>query len=370
MAAFAVKGQLRLVRNHELNNRIGREGAALGDRSKAYDPLAAGGTVTLVMDPVSRQLVKDFLSLSGTLQNCAGGPTPWGSWISCEETILGKQKLKDAQGRESGGFAREHGYCFEVSAAADMQTRPVALKAMGRFVHEAVAVDPVTGIVYETEDQGTAGLYRFIPKQKGKLAAGGRLQMLAIKGAPQYDTRTGQQVNKPLPVIWVDIADPDPASAATDSLAVYKQGAARGAATFARLEGCWYGKESIFFSSTSGGEKRLGQVWEYRLRGRLAGHLILLYESPGAEALDCPDNLCVSPQGGLLICEDGRGEQFLRGLTPQGQIFDFAKNTVKGFEDRELAGATFSPDGRTLFVNIQTPGLTFAIWGPLKRGAL
>ncbi len=358
MAAFAVGGKIHLVRNHEVPTRVGTPGAAIGGH--AYDPLAGGGTTTLVVDPASRLLERSFVSLSGTHTNCAGGPTPWGAWISCEETTVGV----------AAGFTQGHGYCFEVPATTTEPAAPVPIKAMGRFVHEAIAVDPQPGIVYETEDRATAGFYRYIPQQRGNLHAGGRLQMLAIRGTPNYDTRTGQRVGKPLPVTWVDIDDPDPAVAETDSLAVYTQGFSNGGATFARLEGCWYGNGSIFLNSTSGGDAELGQVWQYRPRGPLAGQLVLLFESPSAEVLDAPDNLCVSPRGGLVLCEDGDDEQYVRGLTQRGQIFDVAKNVVPGAEDSEFAGATFSPDGKTLFVNIQTPGLTFAIWGPWEDGAL
>ncbi|HEY0603548.1 MAG TPA: alkaline phosphatase PhoX [Herpetosiphonaceae bacterium] len=358
MAAFAVGGQVRLVRNHEVRMP---PGAAFGDPSRSYDPLAGAGTTTLIVDPRRRELIQDFISLSGTSTNCAGGPTPWGTWITCEETTSG----------HASGFAQQHGYCFEVNASANGQTTAVALTAMGRFIHEAVAVDPGTGIVYETEDTYSAGLYRFLPNQRGNLAAGGRLQMLAIKDRPGYDTRTGQRVGKPLPVMWVDIADPDPADAEFNPSAVYEQGFAQGAATFGRLEGCWYGNGSIFVNSTNGGDQGLGQVWEYRPRGKSGGQLILLFESPSADVLDAPDNLCVSPRGGLVLCEDGFSEQFLRGLTPDGRIFDLAQNLVPDSSwAGEFAGATFSPDGETLFVNIQMPGLTLAIWGPWAEGAL
>ena len=210
-------------------------------------------------------------------------------------------------------------------------------------------------------------MYRFLPDEAGNLAAGGRLQMLAIKDRPQYDTRTGQRVGKPLPVTWVDIDDPDPATAGTNPLAVYEQGFAKGGATFARLEGCWYGDGSIFFNATSGGDAGLGQVWEYRPRGRSGGQLILVFESTDPELLEKPDNITVSPRGGLLLCEDGGGTDFLRGVNPEGQIFDFARNDIS---NSELAGATYSPDGDTLFVNIQTPGITFAITGPFEKGVL
>ena len=370
MAAFRVNNQLRLVRNHEINNGLGKDGAAFGDLSRAFDPKAGGGTTTLIIDPNTRELVKDFVSLNGSLHNCAGGPAPWGAWITCEETLLGPGIVKDSQGRERGGFTHNHGYCFEVSAKADGARTSEPLKAMGRFVHEAVAVDARTGIVYETEDANPAGFYRFIPKQRGDLAKGGKLQMLVLTGRHQFDLRSGQKQGQTLAVNWVDISQPDPTDENLGSNSVYQQGFKQGGATFARLEGCWFGGDSIFFTSTSGGDNKLGQVWQYIPLNNDKGTLKLVFESPGEAVLDKPDNICVSPRGGLVICEDGDREQFIRGLTRQGKIFDFARNIVPQFETYEFAGATFSPDGKTLFVNIQTPGITFAIWGPWDKGAL
>jgi secreted PhoX family phosphatase len=356
MAAFQVGGELRLVRNHEVRS----SGPALVAAGPNYDTNAPGGTTTLVVDPASRALVRSFVSLSGTATNCAGGPTPWGSWISCEETV----------GGPATGYTQPHGYCFEVSAAADAPVTPVALTAMGRFVHEAIAIDPATGIVYLTEDQSEAGLYRFIPTAPGTLAAGGQLQMLAITGRAGYDTRTGQTRLVDLPVSWVDIADPDPANAETTAGAVRAQGLALGGARFGRLEGAWFGGGRLYVNSTSGGDAGLGQVWEH-LPATGGGTLRLLFESTGRADLSGPDNLCVSPRGqGLVLCEDGLGVQHLRGLTRDGRVFDFARNAVSGSVGEEFAGATFSPDGQTLFVNIQRPGLTFAIWGDWSRGAL
>jgi secreted PhoX family phosphatase len=348
MAAFAgpSSSEVRLVRNHERNT-----GAPFA--TPAYDSLAAGGTTNLVYDTKNKKLVHDNASLSGTIRNCAGGPTPWNSWLTCEENTNDRNE--------------PHGYIFEVPADAQSAVTPVPLKAMGRFVHEACAVDPASGIVYETEDRGTSGFYRFLPDEPGNLVAGGKLQMLAVKARPGYDTRTGQRVGKPLPVTWVDIANPDPTNAGADPLAVFKQGEAGGGATFDRLEGAWYGDGSVFFNSTSGGDAGLGQVWEYRPRGNSGGQLILVFESEDADLLDAPDNLTVSPRGGLLLCEDGDETQYLRGVNPEGQIFDLARNDLN---TKELAGATYSPDGDTLFVNIQTPGITFAITGPFEKGVL
>ncbi len=373
MAALPLpNGNVRLIRNHE-DRDTAANSIVKGDPSTAYDERGGGSTTSLEVEPGGdRELVRDFISLNGTIVNCAGGPTPQNSWITCEETTAGQTQ----------GFAEDHGYNFEVPASAEDEVEAVPLKAMGRFVHEAVAIDPRTGIVYETEDRGTSGFYRFIPDRKGNLAAGGRLQMLALKGnRSNYDTRTGQRVGKPLPVRWVDIEDPDPSAAETNPLAVFEQGKEEGGATFSRLEGCWYGDGSVFFAATDGGDAELGQVWQYRPRGNSGGQLILLFESRSADQLDAPDNVTVTPGGGIILCEDGDGDQFLRGLTQRGRIFDFAQNINNDPDDaREFAGATFSPDGETLFVNIQgdtrgpgSPdelGMTFAIWGPFEDGAL
>jgi secreted PhoX family phosphatase len=200
--------------------------------------------------------------------------------------------------------------------------------------------------------------------------------MLRVANRRQYDTATGQTVGATMLCDWVPIDDPDPTPTdARESGLVYRQGWLQGAARFIRLEGCWPGDGGIFFHATSGGDAGVGQVWFYRSTGDDLGELTLLFESPSAEILDYPDNVTVSPRGGIVICEDGGGEQFLRGLTPSGEIFDFARNTMNR---SEFCGACFAPDGLTLFVNIQgttsdsgrTNGATFAIRGPWQDGAL
>jgi uncharacterized protein len=369
MAAFALpNGNVRLIRNHENRDPSGTA-VVKGDASKAYDRKGGGGTTSLevsVGKDGTAALVRDFVSLNGTIVNCAGGPTPWGSWLSCEESVEGRLH----------GWGEEHGYIFEVPATAEVPVTPVPLKAMGRFVHEAVAVDRESGIVYETEDRTpAAGFYRFIPATRGRLATGGRLQMMVIEGRPNYDTGVGQKVGVPLPVRWVDISDPDPKDYGNNPGAIFDQGFAKGAARFARLEGCWYGDKSIYFHATNGGDAQVGQVWRYRPISADRGELVLVFESPSREVLDYPDNITVSPRGGIVICEDGEGEQYLRGLTPKGAIFDLGKNVLNA---TEFAGACFSPDGRVLFVNIMgstrdaglEQGRTMAIRGPWERGAL
>lgn len=361
MAAFQVGRELRLVRNHEVtNNERGIPGSAIGPNP--YDSAAGGGTTTLIIDPHTREIVKDFVSLSGTLINCAGGPTPWGSWISCEETIRGR----------SNGFEQSHGYCFEVPAAANGPITAAPLKAMGRFKHEAIAVDPATKTIYLTEDVGDplakGGFYRFLPNNANRLQDGGRLQMLKVKDKKRFDTRMGQKAGVRLPATWVDIKNPDPPEAETNSLAVYQQGFERDATTFGRLEGCFYGNGRIYFDATSAGEKYLGQIWEYAPQGKDQGILTLLYESKDPAVLNMPDNICLGSNGELFICEDNKRNVHLRIMTPKGEISELARY-VHEQEDldpaaQEFAGVTFSPDFKTLFVNIQIPGLTLAIWGP------
>jgi secreted PhoX family phosphatase len=367
MAAFAA-GHKRayLVRNHEVGDAPDAFAPAL-----AYDPEAGGGTTTLEFDTQQGRLLSSWASISGTVRNCAGGQTPWGSWLTCEETTLGIG---------NGDLTKNHGYIFEVPASGSTltaQANPTPYKAMGRFSHEAVAVDPATGWVYETEDAGSnSGFYRFRPTNPGLLEDGGVLEMLGIVGVIQADTRT-KQTGDWRDVEWhvIDVPDPTPATGATS---VFSQGRAKGAAVFGKLEGAWYGNGSIYFVASSGGDAGQGQVFEY---DPVKERLRLLFESPSSDVLNAPDNLTVSPRGGLVLCEDGDGTEYVHGLTTDGVIFRFIQNNVdlrttpiNGFSldyrGSEFAGACYSPDGKWLFVNIQTPGISFAITGPWGSGGI
>lgn len=237
---------------------------------------------------------------------------------------------------------------------------PVPLRAMGRFVHEAVAVDSATGIVYQTEDQprDRSGLYRFIPDTPEVLADGGQLQMMAVTGHPRFVTSHGHTQGAVWPAHWVDIADPDHE--------VSDQGFAAGAARFERLEGAFPGDNGIYFVSTSGGDAQTGQVFHYLPTSAEGGELRLVFESPSQEVLNSPDNIVLSPHGGVLLCEDPRSpDRFIRELDPKGQIV----NLVRGRRG-EFAGSCFSPDGQVMFFNVQgsveqngsTASGTYALW--------
>ncbi|MBD2196911.1 MULTISPECIES: alkaline phosphatase PhoX [Calothrix] len=366
MAAFPGKGKTTiLVRNHEL----GTSSPNPVSGSIKYSNEAQGGTTTIVIGR-NGEVIKQFSSLAGTIRNCAGGPTPWDSWISCEETFS-----------TTVGGTKKHGYNFEVVANANSGlVTPVPLVDMGRFSHEAVAVDPKTHYIYETEDRSDSCFYRFVPKVRpkkpGDLARGGTLYALKIKAYPNgVDTSNINTqlipVGKELPVEWVKIDDPDPIEESkAKGLGVRYEAQRKGAAIFFRGEGAWYGKGLIYFISTQGGPKAVdsrdrgnGQIWVYNPRKETL--TLLIEASPTGDVLDEPDNVTVSPFGDLFLCEDGGGDsQYVVGVNEEGEIYQFAFNNLN---DSEFAGACFSPDGKTLFVNIQSPGITYAISGPWKK---
>ncbi|MGH9555232.1 MAG: alkaline phosphatase PhoX [Terriglobales bacterium] len=364
---------LVLVRNHEV-----AAGTAFGDR--IYSPQGGGGTSNLIWDKKTEQFISAEASLSGTIRNCSGGVTPWGTWYTCEEV--------DTDTVSAGGIP--HGYVFEVPASGGGQPEP--FPAMGRFSHEAMAVDPRSGIVYETEDgpsvdtDAGSGFYRFLfntPKQAKK---GGTLQMLAVAGQAQLSLQTQGCNGVIYPVEWVTVPSPDPDVTGGEP-STFQQGFNGGGASFRRLEGCWYGDGKIFFHSTTGGPVSEGQIFMY---DPLRETLQILFASPGQGVLENPDNIVVAPDGSLICCEDNSGattnaaERLI--MLPRGgaESFILAVNNLDftgaglgnyirsqsgatfatNWKQQEWAGANFSPDGKWLFVNIQTPGITFAITGP------
>ncbi|MAB82698.1 MAG: phosphatase [Phycisphaerae bacterium] len=391
MGAFSgPDGVTILIRNHEISPGhstigpfdSGGAGIEAIDARRIYDagdpavPGAApsrGGTTTLVYDTRARteqgRLLHHAMSLSGTEHNCAGGITPHSTWISCEESVVGPG---DELGR-----SRRHGYCFEIPATTTPTlVEPNPIVPMGRFNHEAVAVDPHSGIVYMTEDRNDGIIYRYIPDVRDRLLEGGRLQALAVADAPSRDLRNWpSETVAPVPAgstfqtRWIDLQDVD-----SDDDSLRYQGFDRGAARFARGEGMWYGNDGIYFACTTGGSNQRGQIWKYTPAAvgaeasgpasETGGRLELFVEPNDATVIEHADNLTVAPWGDLIVCEDGLADQYLLGVTPEGSIYKLARNQAN---QSEFAGAVFSPDGSTLFVNIQNPGMTLAITGPWNR---
>ena len=382
MTTFPIEGdadRCLLIRNHEMSADDQDEGPFAGMtsvsddiRDKAYDidanglPLPAG-TTTLVFNMKTQQIEKSWMSLVGTIRNCSGGITPWGSWLTCEETL---QKADD-------NISKDHGYVFEVPSSARGLVKAEPLKAMGRFNHEATATDPRTGIVYQTEDAHDSLIYRFLPEAKGELHKSGRLQVLALKDRPRADTRNWYnpgtyRMGERWAVEWLDI---DGIDAPDNDLRL--RGHAKGAALFARGEGMCLAVEktgnAIYFACTSGGEAECGQIWKYTPgdfegtsdESSAPGMLTLVVESTNASEMEMCDNIVASPWGDLVVCEDGPDDEFVRGVTPEGRIYTIARNAHP--DQAEFAGACFAPDGETLFVNTQGPHATYAIRGPWAK---
>jgi secreted PhoX family phosphatase len=368
MGAFGgPNGNTVLIRNHE-NRREAGEAPVIVPPEYRYDqdPTYVAGDTKLVVDG-NLDVVESFAILGGTNVNCAGGQTPWGSWITCEEVVA----------RSATGTP--HGYVFEINASAPgpVQARPVT--AAGRFIHEAVAW--LDGILYETEDKrDDSFFYRYIPETPpgsgGNLAdTTGVLQALKIKGVQNAVMDTFPKVGRPYEVEWVTIDDPNPAGDSADSPgAVGEQARARGAAIFDREEGIWVGGDKVYFDCTEGGRADLGQVYEFDPGSET---ITLIYQSKSVATLENPDNMVIVPAtGDIFLQEDSAGDQFVRGLTPEGRIYDFARTITNS---TEFCGGCFSPDGSAFFLNQQgdrgglpngpsgASAVTYAITGPFQE---
>ncbi|MBL1115691.1 DUF839 domain-containing protein [Streptomyces sp. 110] len=374
------RGATLLVNNHEL----------AGPRSKwphpvplteglVYDPAASGGC-TVVEVAKHGDHVTEWVGIAGTATNCAGGRTPWGTWLTCEET-------EDKAGQN--GMTKDHGYVFEVDPHDREANRdPKPIKALGRYAHEAVVVDPKRGHLYLTEDaSGPNGLlYRWVPPhgfEHGRGKLGTLKDDAGVLQAPKcYDsggnfvddlsraTKTGTVYG----VDWEPVPDRD-----AKSVSVRKQ-FKDGEITRARkLEGMWWADGGAYivssFARAESPVQHDGQVWFYDPKRRTLTLKVLLGVNPDPSkdgAFDGPDNITVSPYGGLVIAEDGEGIQHLFGATEDGRTYPIARNdlnigSAEEPEFSEFTGVVFSPDGSTLYANIQVPGIMLAITGPWRR---
>lgn len=362
-------GSTWLVRNHE--NRMDSRLAVPTVRGLTYDPAGEGGCTLLELDK-HLDVREERVGIAGTAVNCAGGPSLWGTWLTCEET--------EARAGEEG-YTKDHGFIFEVGFQRGHHTVPEPLTAMGRFQHEAIAMDPHNGVVYETEDafDFPFGLfYRFLPDRPkggfGSLRAGGTLQAMRVPGLPDLSAvkEPGEAFDG---IEWIEV--PDPLARQTP---IRDQDFGREGITHAqKLEGCYWGGGCVYFVSSyakseeGSAADHYGQVWRYDPeRNRLT--LVVVFgpdsdlDMPGEE----PDNICLAPDGGLMVCEDGKGVQHVYGLTHQGEVYPMARNRQNiGTPEEpawgEFAGVTFSSDNRTMFVNCYSPGTTFAVTGPFRR---
>lgn len=335
-----------------------------------FNPAAGGGTTTIEVDAAGNR-IREYVSLAGTLNNCAGGRTPWGTWLSCEET-------------ENTVAGVRHGWVFEVDPHdrnANRDPRPI--RALGRFAHESVAVDPGTGVIYETEDAGSPNglFYRWTPPASARRLGRGALRTLAddagtleamratrADGSFVPDLSPAREIGLRYRVEWVAVPD---RFATTTS--VRKQQFAKPVTRSRKLEGMWWGHGGAYFVCSfargAGDNSEAfhdGQVWFYDPASRTIELKIHFEYTPADQDgdPDGPDNITVSPYGGVIVAEDGEGASHLVGSTKGGETFFLARNEIN---DSEFTGPTFSADKKTLFANIQSPGHVFAITGPFVR---
>jgi secreted PhoX family phosphatase len=393
----AGRNRLRLIQNHELP-----AGSPLGVphvEGTVYDPGAtmAGGCTVIETDRSGSNL-GERVAISGTSTNCAGGPTPWGTWLTCEETET-KAGTPWSGAGGTGTYTRDHGYVFEV--CADGRTLPQPIKAFGRYAHEACAVDPQRRRVYLSEDASKPNglFYRWTAPQGVKLGPGiaqtlgdtaGTLEAMAMimddgSVLPDVAYLTSAQLGRPFPVRWVEVPERD--GQTTSVRKQFTGEITRGK----KFEGVFGTEDGVYVVNSfafntddlpADAVKHDGMVWFYSYREQTLTLVTYFPHQTSSDTgakprydgvvFDGPDNVTVTPWGTLVLAEDGVGASHVLSSVPGGPTYAIARNqlnigTAAAPEYSEFTGPTFSSDGKVLFVNIQTPGITLAITGPWER---
>lgn len=386
----APRGRYRLIQNHEVKG--GEEDPVPLVEGTVYDPGALAGGCTVITTDTKGTNHGEFVAISGTVNNCAGGPTPWGTWLTCEETSDRAGKTWTADDGTTGTYEKDHGYVFEVWA--DGTADPTPIKCLGRYAHEALAIDNTRTQVFLSEDADEPNglFYRWSAPAGVKLGPGVMTKLAADAGTlaamqiilddgtvlPDVAYLTSAQLNRPFPVTWIEVPERD--AQTTPVREQFDDGqVTRGR----KFEGVWGTDEGVYVVNSYAWEEgdmpadavpHDGMVWFYNYRNQTI-QLVTYFphqtvtETEGAAPygdlqFDGPDNVTVTPWGSLVLAEDGEGASHVLGSFPGGPTYAIARNQLN---DSEFCGPCFSADGRVLFVNMQSPGYTLAITGPWEK---
>lgn len=376
--AFDVQQRIRLVVNHEC--RASADNPVPLVQGTVYDagvPTGMGGN-TVVEVEADGTFVQQWVALSGTIRNCAGGETPWGSWLSCEEDTTKAGTTVTNGAGQAYTTQKDHGYVFEVFPDSVAGQIPEPIKAWGRAVWEGAAIGPQRHDAYITEDTGGGLFYRWTAPTGTVIKAGiarqfgendGVLQaaQLVRNGRPlvHYGELSAADLDRPYPVRWVDGGEDRQAQRSN------LRSQFPGATQHPKIEGCWSDGRGLWFtlSYTNASQAQQfgidtdsGMIMYYSYKDETLT-LKEYYATGNPEGFHGPDNITVSPFGTVMIAEDGDNPCSLISFTPVRGSQEFARDLA----DRgEWAGPVFGDKGRVLFGSVQSD-CTYAITGPFQE---